>query len=171
MTEALNSLEGRVALITGSGSGMGRASAELMAAQGATVIVADLNEDGAKETVELIEKEGKGAGVAYAFDASSLASIKDMMTMVENDFGKLNVLFNHVGTPGPGGLDIPEEEWDRTVAINLKSAFYCTSYGEHLLPSRGGASVGHLHGVRKWRRGLTLQSDLFNVQGRHRVDW
>lgn len=142
MTEALNSLEGRVALITGSGSGMGRASAELMAAQGATVIVADLNEDGAKETVASIEKEGKGAGVAVALDASSLASIKDMMNMVEKEFGKLNVLFNHVGTPGPGGLDIPEEEWDRTVDINLKSAFYCTSYGEHLLRREAGrASV------------------------------
>jgi NAD(P)-dependent dehydrogenase (short-subunit alcohol dehydrogenase family) len=142
MTEALTSLSGRIAVITGSGSGMGRAAAELMAAQGATVVVADLNVDSAHGTVASIEKGGRGAGLAVEYDASSVASAKDLMSLVDREFGKLNVLYNHVGSPGPGGLGITEEEWTRTVDINLKSAFFCTSFGEPLLRRASGqASV------------------------------
>ena len=135
-------LEGRIALITGSGSGMGRASAVKMAAEGATVIVADWNLDGANETVALIGKGGAGRGIAYKIDVTDIAAIQEMFAFVDKEFGKLNVLFNHVGTPGPGGLAVSEEEFARTIDLNMKGAFYCTRYAEPLLRKAAGqASV------------------------------
>jgi NAD(P)-dependent dehydrogenase (short-subunit alcohol dehydrogenase family) len=138
MLKAWDSLEGRIAVVTGSGSGMGRASAELFAAQGAIVVVADINEEAAAQTVASIKENGKGDAVAYRLDAGDLASIKGMMNLVEKEFGRLNVLFSHVGSPGPGGLDLTEEQWTQTIDLNLKSAFFCASYGEHLLRKEAG---------------------------------
>ena len=138
MVDAWSSLEGRVAVVTGSGSGMGRASAQLFAAEGATVVVADLSEEGAAGTVAAIKADGRGDALAYRLDAGSLDSIKGLMDLVEKEFGRLNVLFSHVGSPGPGGLALSEEEWTKTVDLNLKSAFFCTSYAEHLLRREAG---------------------------------
>ena len=135
-------LEGRIALITGSGSGMGRATAIKMAAEGATVVVADWNLDGAKETVEMIKKAGVGKAVPHKIDVTDVAQIRDMFEQVDKHYGRLHVLFNHVGTPGPAGLDVSEEEFMRTVDLNMKGAFYCTRYGEPLLRKAAGkASV------------------------------
>ena len=135
-------LDGRIALITGSGSGMGRASAVKMAAEGATVVVADWNLEGAQETVEMINQAGVGKAVAHKIDISDVTQIREMFEQVGKKYGKLNVLFNHVGTPGPAGLDVSEEEFLRTVELNMKGSFYCTRYGEPLLrKAPGQASV------------------------------
>lgn len=135
-------LENRVALITGAGSGMGRATALAMAAEGATVVVADWNLDGAKETVVLIGEGGVGAGEAYRIDVTDVAAVRAMFDHVGSAHGRLNVLFNHVGTPGPAGLEVDEDEFARTIDLNMKGAFYCTRYGEPLLREAAGqASV------------------------------
>ena len=142
MTSPTMSLEGRVAVVTGSGSGMGRASAELMAAAGATVVVADVDLDAAKQTVAAIEAAGTGAAAAVELDATSLDSIRSLMSFVDTEFGRLNVLYSHVGTPGPGGLQVSEADFQRTLDLNVKSAFYCTSFAEPLLRrAPGQASV------------------------------
>lgn len=135
-------LENRIALITGAGSGMGRASALAMAAEGATVVVADWNMEGAKETTSLIEEVGVGAAVPYEIDVTDTAAVEAMFGWADGEYGKLNVLYNHVGTPGPSGLGIDEAEFTRTVDLNMKGAFYCTRYGEPLLRKAAGqASV------------------------------
>ena len=131
-------LENRIALITGSGSGMGRSSALKMAAEGATVVVADWNREGAEETVDLVKKNGVGDAVAYQIDVSDISLVEGMFDFVAKEYGRLNVLFNHVGTPGPAGLDITEEEFLRTVELNMKGAFYCTRFGEPLLRNAAG---------------------------------
>ncbi len=131
-------LENRIALITGSGSGMGRASALKMAAEGATVVVADWNREGADETVDLVKKNGIGDAVAYQIDVSDVSLVEGMFDFVAQKYGRLNVLFNHVGTPGPAGLDVTEEEFLRTVDLNMKGAFYCTRFGEPLLRNAAG---------------------------------
>jgi NAD(P)-dependent dehydrogenase (short-subunit alcohol dehydrogenase family) len=135
-------MENRVALITGAGSGMGRASAIKLASEGATVVVADYNIDGAQETAELIKKEGVGGAEAYQIDVTDVSKIREMFDHVGSQYGKLNVLFNHVGSPGPSGIGISEDEYDRTMDVNSKSAFFCTTYGEPLLrKAPGQASV------------------------------
>ena len=133
-----NALQDRIALITAAGSGMGRASAVRMAREGATVIVADINDEGAAETVRLIEAEGFGKGVAYHLVATDMGAIKTMFEFVDTEFGRLNVLYNHVGSPGPAGLQITDEQWELTVDLNMKSAFFATMYAEPLLRREAG---------------------------------
>lgn len=133
-------LEDRIALITGSGSGMGRASALRMAEEGATVVVADWNLEGAEETVELIARAGVGRGVAHQIDVTDIEAVEAMFATVRAEYGRLNVLFNHVGTPGPSGLAVDEAEFMRTVDLNMKGAFYCTRFAEPLLRAAAGQS-------------------------------
>jgi NAD(P)-dependent dehydrogenase (short-subunit alcohol dehydrogenase family) len=130
-------LENRIAVVTAGGSGMGRESCLLFAAEGATVVVVDLNLEAAEATVGMIEAAG-GAGLALKCDVSSVEQLRSTFDEVERRFGVLHVLFNHAGVPGPGGLDVPEDEWERSVNINLKSAFYATSFGMPLLQKAGG---------------------------------
>lgn len=131
-------LENRIALITGAGSGMGRASAVAMAAEGATVVVADWNLEGAKETVSIIEQAGTGAAVPHEIDVTDVDAVAAMFDRVDAEYGRLNVLYNHVGTPGPSGLAVDEAEFLRTIELNMKGAFYCTRFGEPLLRKAAG---------------------------------
>jgi NAD(P)-dependent dehydrogenase (short-subunit alcohol dehydrogenase family) len=130
-------LAGRVALVTAAGSGMGRASASLFAAHGAHVIVTDLNENAANETVELIHGDG-GSASAHQLDVTDLAGITSTLRAVEQQHGVLHVLFNHAGMPGAPGLEISEAEFDKAIAVNLKSGFFMTSFAAPLLRKADG---------------------------------
>src|SRR5215207_590009 len=130
-------LEGRVALITAAGSGMGRASAERFASEGAHVVVADINEAAAKEVTEAIRADG-GAATAAVCDVGDVDQIKAMIDAVGREHGVLHVLFNHAGIPGPSGLDVGQDDWTRTVEVNQRSAFYATTYALPLLRAAGG---------------------------------
>ena len=125
-------LEGRVAVITAGASGMGLASARLFAAEGAAVVVADLDAEAAAAAAKQITDDG-GEALAFPADVSSVDQLTALFDTVRSTFGRLNVLFNHAGIPGPKGLDITEEEFDRTVAINLKSQFFATKLARPLL--------------------------------------
>lgn len=131
-------MKDRIAVITAAGSGMGRAAALRLASQGATIVVADINEAGIAETVDAIESAGVGAALPYRLDASSAEEIERMFQFVDERFGRLNVLFSHVGSPGPAGLNISEAEWQKTVDLNMKSAFFSTMYAEPLLRREAG---------------------------------
>jgi NAD(P)-dependent dehydrogenase (short-subunit alcohol dehydrogenase family) len=130
----MNRLEGRVALVTAAGSGMGRASAIRFAAEGAHVIATDLNADTAAETAELA---GNGA-IGKALDVTDLAALKQVIDDIGREHGRLHVLYNHAGTPGAAGLDASERDWQATVDINVKSAYYGTSYAVDLLRKAEG---------------------------------
>jgi NAD(P)-dependent dehydrogenase (short-subunit alcohol dehydrogenase family) len=117
-------LDGKVAVITASGSGMGRASALKMTAEGAHVVVADIDEAAAAETVDMAVDAG-GSASAHPVDVSDVAQIADLFAAVDRDHGRLDVLFAHAGIPGPPGIaDVSEEDFDRTLDINLKSMFF-----------------------------------------------
>lgn len=133
-------LDGRVAVITASGSGMGRAAAVRMAGEGAFVVVADIREDAARETVELIEQAG-GKASAFTIDVSQVSQIEALMASVDADHGKIDVLYAHAGIPGASGLDLTEEEYDHAAAINMKSAFFTVSRAVPLLQASGNASI------------------------------
>lgn len=125
-------LDGRIALITAAGSGMGRASAERFAGEGAHVVVSDIDEAAAKEVTEAITAAG-GSATAIACDVGDTDQIKAMIEAVGREHGVLHVLFNHAGIPGAAGLDVTQDDWTRTVDINQRSAFYATTYALPLL--------------------------------------
>src|SRR5688572_15830155 len=108
----IGKLDGRVALVTASGSGMGRASAELFASEGAKVIVADLDLAAAEQTAAAITAAG-GHSRPYAVDVGDVEALRALFDMVEHEYGILHVLYNHAGTPGPDGLAATEDELDR----------------------------------------------------------
>src|SRR3954451_9990809 len=120
-------LERRVALVTAAGSGMGRASAALFAAEGATVAVVDLSADAAAETVAGIEAAG-GDAFALTCDVADDDQLRAVFAEIESRFGVLHVLYNHAGIPGPGGMDVGLDEWRHAVDVNLRGSFYATHY-------------------------------------------
>lgn len=131
-------LEGRIAVVTAAGSGMGRASAQLFAAEGATVVVVDLDRAAAEAVAGEIEQAG-GRAVAEPCDVADVEQLRDVFERVEREFGVLHVLYNHAGIPGPAGIeDVSEEEWERAIGVNLKSAWYGTAFGLPLLRRAGG---------------------------------
>ena len=136
-------LEGKVALVTGAGSGIGRATALLFAQEGAKVLVVDVNTAAGKETVDQIAAAGRQALFAHA-DVSKAADCEAMVQAAEKNFGKLNVLFNNAGishADDDDAMKTSEEVWDLTMAINLKSVFLGCKYGIPALRRAGGGSV------------------------------
>ncbi len=136
-------LEGKVALITGAGSGIGRRSAELFAAEGAAVVAVDINETAALETVELIGLAG-GVAVAQRADVADPDDTKNMVARAESEFGKLDVLFNNAGimdSSDGDAISTSPETWDRTMDVNAKGVFLGCKYGIPALRRAGGGSI------------------------------
>jgi NAD(P)-dependent dehydrogenase (short-subunit alcohol dehydrogenase family) len=137
----MNRLEGRVAVITAAGSGMGRASAERFAEEGAHVVVADVDGTAAGEVRDTILGAG-GSAESFTCDVSDLDALRALTDGVERDHGVLHVLFNHAGIPGSGGgdsgLEVEVEGWEKLIDVNVKSAFYLTRYALPLLRKADG---------------------------------
>lgn len=118
-------LQGKVAVVTGSGSGIGRGIAVRFAREGAAVGVWDLNPASAEETAKLITDAG-GRAIAIGADCADEAAIRDAAERTRAAFGTINVLVNNAGVaPFTPYLDIKIEDWDRVIAINLKGPHLC----------------------------------------------
>jgi NAD(P)-dependent dehydrogenase (short-subunit alcohol dehydrogenase family) len=136
-------LKDKVALITGSGSGIGRESALLFAAEGAAIVVADVADGPGEETVDSIEAEGGRAAFVHA-DVAKPADCERMVKQAEKSFGKLDVLFNNAGIMhgrDDDAVSTDEEIWDLTMAINAKGVFLGCKYGIPALRRAGGGSI------------------------------
>jgi 3-oxoacyl-[acyl-carrier protein] reductase len=135
-------LSGKVAVITGSGSGMGRASAILFADEGAKVVVADINGKAAQETVELIKKKG-GNAVSVEADVSKASDVAGMIKTAVDTYGKLDILFNNAGYPMlPTTVeDVDEELWDKIMAVNVKGIFLGAKYAFPVMKKQGGGVI------------------------------
>jgi NAD(P)-dependent dehydrogenase (short-subunit alcohol dehydrogenase family) len=135
-------LDGRVAFITGAGSGIGRAAAELFAEEGAAVAVVDLRADAAEETVAKIEAGG-GQAVAVAADVTVRADVDAAVARAVEALGGLDVLYNNAGVDSRGSIaDATEEDWDRCFGVNAKGTFLCSQAAvPHLEASGAGAIV------------------------------
>jgi NAD(P)-dependent dehydrogenase (short-subunit alcohol dehydrogenase family) len=129
--------ENRVAAVIGGGSGMGRAICHRLAAEGAHVYVADLNGGAAKTVTEEIVGQGHLAQ-AEEVNATSLVDLRGLFDRIGQQHGRLHVLHNQVGMPGPAGLAVSEEDWQRNIDVNVKSAFYGATLGYDLLKQAGG---------------------------------
>lgn len=136
-----NRFEGKTAVVTGAASGIGRATALAFAAEGANVAVVDRS-DGSK-TVEEIRQAG-GTAQYFACDVSKSSEVEQTMQHIAKHFGTIDCAFNNAGIEGASGLaaDLSEEEWDKTIAINLKGVWLSMKYElPYMLSSGGGAIV------------------------------
>jgi NAD(P)-dependent dehydrogenase (short-subunit alcohol dehydrogenase family) len=131
-------LDGKVAVITGAGSGMGRASAVLFAEEGAKVVCADRS--GQEEEVA---KEIGAAAIAVHVDVASEADIQRMIATAEEHFGQLDVLYNNAGFGGPMSPlhEQTLETWERVHSTNLKAVFFGMKYGIQAMLRNGGGSI------------------------------
>ena len=129
--------EGRVAAVTAGGSGMGRAAALRLAAEGAHVCVVDIDEAAATATAAAARDAG-GEAEPYRCDVSSVEQLRGLFRAMEERHGILHVLFNNAGIPGAAGVEVSEEEWEWAVGINLKSAYFASSLAVPLLERAAG---------------------------------
>ena len=135
--------EDRVALVTGGGSGIGRATALAFAQEGAKVVVSDVNAEGGGETVGMIEKDG-GRGIFIHADVSKASDAESLVDRTVETYGGLHCAFNNAGISGPTveTHEFPEDEWNRVIDVNLKGVWLCMKYEiRHMMDHGGGAVV------------------------------
>jgi len=136
-------LQGKVALITGAGVGIGRATAILFAKEGAKVGINSLTPDHGEETLRRVREAG-GEGIYIQGDISRAADAERAVAETVRAFGKLDILFNNAGIVIPGRIDnTSEEDWDRTMAVNLKGVFLASKYAVRQMQRNGGGVIIH----------------------------
>lgn len=136
-------LENKVALITGGSSGIGREASLLFAREGACVVVSDVEDEGGRLTVEMIQQQNGRAAFVHA-DVSKAKDCERMVAFAEEQFGKLNVLFNNAGimhSKDDDAISTEENIWDLTMNINAKGVFFGCKYGIPALRRAGGGSI------------------------------
>ena len=142
-------LEGKVALITGGGSGIGRATATLFASEGARLVVSDANEAPALETVEQAKAAGGEATVATG-DVTRSIDAQGMVEAAVNAYGKLDILVNSAGVSSRNALGpdaSPEDVWDRVIEINLKGTYLVSWHAVPEMTNAGGGSIVNLASI------------------------
>jgi NAD(P)-dependent dehydrogenase (short-subunit alcohol dehydrogenase family) len=142
-------LEGKVALVTGGTSGIGRDTAVLFAKAGANVVVAGRREVEGEETVELI-RAANGDGLFVKTDVSKAAQVETLIQSVVERFSRLDIAFNNAGIEGTWVPIVrqSEEDWDRTIDINLKGVWLCLKYEiRQMLRQGGGGAIVNMSSV------------------------
>ncbi len=134
--------EGKVALVTGAGSGIGRATALVFAREGAKVVVSDIVVEGGQETVQQIEAAG-GEAIFVKADVSQAADVETLIAKTVETYGRLDCAFNNAGIEGGMKLtiDCTKEEFDRTIAVNLTGVWLCMKYEIQQMLSQGSGAI------------------------------
>ena len=134
-------LSDRVAVVTGAGSGIGRASALRFAAEGASVVAADIRGPKVDETVALIRAEG-GDAIACQADVADAGDVERMIAVAVDTYGGLDALFNNAGTLRPGtAVDLAVADWDHVMAVNVRSVFLGAKFAVPAMVARGGGTI------------------------------
>jgi len=145
-------LSGKIAIVTGAGSGIGAASAMRFAAEGARVLAADIRSHKADQTVADIEDQG-GEAISLGVDVADPESVANMVTFCLDQFGRIDVLFNNAGTIRTGNaIDLDIADWDLVMNVNVRSVFLGAKFTIPHMQAQGGgsiintASISGLHG-------------------------
>jgi len=139
----MRSLNGEVALITGAGSGLGRQFSIELAASGARIAVADINDAGAQETVDMVAG-GSGEAEAFHLNVSDAESVQQVVAAVHERFGRIDVLINNAGVVGElvRTHEVSEQSWDHVMGVDLKGVFLVSKYViPHMLEQRKGTII------------------------------
>lgn len=138
----MGQLEGKIALVTGGASGIGRATALTFAREGTKVVIADLDVKGGTETVRMIKTKG-GEACCIRTDVTQADSVEALMTEVVTTYGRLDCAFNNAGTEGVVApvADLTEEVWDRVLNINLKGVWLCMKYEVRQMLTQGDGAI------------------------------
>jgi NAD(P)-dependent dehydrogenase (short-subunit alcohol dehydrogenase family) len=141
-------LANKVALVTGAGSGIGRATALLLAREGATVVVSDVSEDGGQETVRLITA-ARGAASFVRADVSKAEDCEALVRETVARYGALHLACNNAGIAGPQGPtgDYPLDGWQQVIGINLSGVFYCLRYQIPAMLAAGGGAIVNMASI------------------------
>jgi NAD(P)-dependent dehydrogenase (short-subunit alcohol dehydrogenase family) len=135
-------VQGKIALVTGGGSGIGRATSLIFAREGAKVVVADVVVPGGEETVQMIKAAG-GDAIFVKADMSKAAEVEAMVKKAVDTYGRLDYAHNNAGIEGTTRktIDYTEDEWDRIMAINLKGVWLCMKYEIPQMLKQGGGAI------------------------------
>ena len=133
-------LDGKVALVTGASGGIGRASALVFASSGASVMVSDVNEEGGRETVALIEAAGGKAAFVHC-DVSKADEVKAMVAATVATFGGLNYALNNAGINRLGDDEYDDAIWERNMGINLSGVMRCMREEAAVMLANGGGAI------------------------------
>ena len=141
-------LEGQVAIVTGAASGIGRASALIYAREGAKVMVADVDQNGANETVGLIRTTG-GQATFMGMDVSHSEDCRDLVAFTIQTFGRLDIACNNAGIGGEQNLtaDYSIAAWQKVIDINLSGVFYCMKYEIPAMLETGGGAIVNMASI------------------------
>ena len=139
---------GKVALVTGAGSGIGEAITMALAARGASVVVADLNVDSARRVESAVGAAGGSASAVQA-DVADLASVEDMVKVAVDTFGGLDVAVNNAGIGGAQALtgEYPPDSWQQVLGVNLTGVFYCVRAEIPAMLARGGGAIVNMASI------------------------
>lgn len=167
MSAGTGRLAGKVALVTGAGSGIGRAIASRFAREGAAVVAAGQRLERVEETVRAIAAAG-GRGLALRCDVADAAQVRDLVAAAVERFARLDVLVNNAARNRPGGpvtetvADLSEEWWQATFAVNATGAFLCAKHAlPHIVAAGGGVvlNVASTSGIAgNWNQGAYVAS-------------
>lgn len=137
----MGKLAGKVAVVTGAGSGIGRAAALLFAREGAAVAALDVNIDAAGQTRDKIVK-ADGQALAVRADVAAAAGVEAAFGQIVAEFGRVDVLYNNAGVNSSGSvLDATEDDWDRALGVNAKGTFLCSAAAARAMAGTGGGSI------------------------------
>ena len=142
---ALQGLEGKVAIVTGAGSGLGREYCKEFASEGVKIVAADINHGAAEETVSMID----GDGVAVETDVSQAAAAEAMVRSAVERFGTVDILVNNAGLVGETvkTAEVSEESWDRIMAVDMKGVFLCSRAAIPVMLEHGGGVIINIASV------------------------
>jgi NAD(P)-dependent dehydrogenase (short-subunit alcohol dehydrogenase family) len=147
----MNRVLGKVIIVTGGASGIGRATCQLLAREGAFIAIIDINDQAGKDTAEKIRAQGGKAEFWY-LDVTDEASIERVFNNIANKCGRIDVLVNNAGLIGSNKPthEITELEWDQVMDVNVKSVFFCTKHVIPYLKRAGSGSIiniSSIHGL------------------------